>query len=332
MRRRQIEGAKVRAAPGEIGDELGHPQLADQLAGRRIDPDAAGAGAPDIAALIAFHAVGHARFELGADAGRENAAVGEFAVAFYVEHADQRLHGVVDVELSFVRREAEAVRLIEHIAVDEQQRLSTGRRQAVDALEAELAGTLHAEAGHPSVPGIGKIDRAARMHADIVRAVELLAAEMGGEHLAPPVRPLADQRRGRMLADDQIEVGVIGHAVAFVRRLLDLDDAVARIPAPSHICGHVGEQQMLFDRVPDGTFREGEARADLTDRRMQIDQSFEFSLESRMGHGALPSLSGKPVAFRQRLGDRPRHGIVQTADELSALDFRRPVVHGQQIA
>ena len=61
------------------------------------------------------------------------------------------------------------------------------------------------------------------MDTDVVRAVELLILEMRGKHLAASVRPLANERGGGMLADDQVQLRVVGHAVAFVRRTLDLD-------------------------------------------------------------------------------------------------------------
>ena len=115
--------------------------------------------------------------------------------AFDVEHADQRLHGVVDVEQLFVRREAQPVRLVEQMAVDHELRLAAAGRHAIDALEAELARPLDAIDRHAAVPGIGEIDRAVGVHAHVVRAVELLALEMRGQHLAPPVGPLADEAR-----------------------------------------------------------------------------------------------------------------------------------------
>src|SRR6185312_15494417 len=162
--------------------------------------------------------------ELGAYAAGENACVGERAVGLDIEDADQRLHGVVDVEQAFVGREAEAVGLIEQMAIDHEFWWAAARGNAIDALEAELPRPLDTVDRHAAIPGIAEIDRAARMHADVVRAVELLILEMRGDHLAPSVRTLADQGRGGMLADDQVELGIVRHAVAFVRRTLDLDD------------------------------------------------------------------------------------------------------------
>src|SRR5215472_1216876 len=94
VRRSKIERAEVRASPGEIGDELGDTNLAEQLAARRIDPNAGRRGDPDIAVLIAFHAVGHAGLELGTDGACEYARIRQPAIGVDVEYPNQRLHGV----------------------------------------------------------------------------------------------------------------------------------------------------------------------------------------------------------------------------------------------
>src|SRR5580658_9982357 len=107
------QGAEIGPAPGEIGDLLRRAHFADEIARGRVDPDAAGRGDPHVPALVAFHAVWHAFFERRADAGSEDAPVRERAVGGDVEHADQRLRGVVDIDELFVRRKAQAVRLIE---------------------------------------------------------------------------------------------------------------------------------------------------------------------------------------------------------------------------
>ena len=119
MRRGHVQRAEVGAAPGQISDQFGHTNLTQQIAIRRIDPDAARRRHPDIALLIAFHAVGLARLKLRADAVGEDAGVGDRAVGFDIEDPDQRLHGVIDIKPLFVRRETEAVRLVEQITVDQ---------------------------------------------------------------------------------------------------------------------------------------------------------------------------------------------------------------------
>src|SRR6476620_26927 len=102
------------------------------------------------------------------------------------------------------------------MTIDQEFWRAAAGRNAIDALEAELARSLDAENRHASIPGVAEIDRAAGVDADVVRAVELLVLEMRGDHLAAPVRPFANERRSRVLADNQVELGVIGHAVAFV--------------------------------------------------------------------------------------------------------------------
>jgi hypothetical protein len=89
-----------------------------------------------------------------------------------------------------------------------------------------------------------------------------------------------------MLTDDEVEIGVIGHAIAFVRRPHDLAGAAARIPAAAHIGRHVREQQIVIARVPDRAFGEGEARPRLPDRRVLVDQFLEVLTDHRVGHGA----------------------------------------------
>ena len=223
--------------------------------------------------------------------------VDERAVGVHLEHPDHAGDGVVDVEQLLVGREAQAVRLLEPAAVDEKLRRAAAGRHAVDALEAELARTLDAVDRHAAVPGVGEIDRAVGAHADIVRRIELLPVEMRREHLAPPVRPLAHQARCRVLADDQVQVGVIGHAVVLVRRPPHLAHAAARVPAPPHVGRHVGEQEIMIDRMPDRPFGEGEAGAELADRRIDVDQLLELGAHRAVGHDLSLNVG---AAFRGR--------------------------------
>src|SRR5260370_12837880 len=136
------------------------------------------------------------------------------------------------------------------MTIDQELWRATAGRNAIDALETELPRPLDAINRHAPIPGIAEIDRAAGMDTDVVRAVELLIVEMRGEHLAAPVRPFANERGRGMLADDQVQVRVVGHAVAFVRRAFDLDDAAPDVPAPAHVGGHVAKQQILVHAGP----------------------------------------------------------------------------------
>src|SRR5258707_5356941 len=104
------------------------------------------------------------------------------------------------------------------------------------------------------------------MTAEVIRAVDLLVREVPGDDLATAVGALADQRRRRVLADDQIEVGVIGHAIAFVRRTLDLDDAARGVPATADIGGHIRKQEIVTEGMPDRPLGEGKTSTELTNR------------------------------------------------------------------
>ena len=285
---------EVRPAPGQVGDHLGHPHLADQLARGRIDPHAARRRAPDIAARIALHAVGQAALALRDDAAGEHAPVHQRAVGGDVEHADQGLHRVVDVEALLVGREAQPIRLVEHVALHQQFGRPAARRHAVHALEAELPRPLHPVHRHAPVPGIGEVDRAVGFHHDVVGAVELVAVEMRSEHVALPVGALAHQARGGVLAHDEVQLLVVGHAVALVGRALDLAHAAALVPAPAHVGRHVGEQQVVLDRVPDRPFGKREAGPDLADRRPAVDQLLELALDHHVRHLRAPCSALKP--------------------------------------
>ena len=153
--------------------------------------------------------------------------------------------------------------MTEKIVVDQELRRSAGGRHAIDALKAKLMRPFDAIMRGAAIDRIGEIDRPVRADADVVGAVELLALEMRGENLAPTVRPLAHEQRRRVLAYDQVEVGVIGHAVAFVGGALDLGDAVFRIPAAAHVARHVREQEIMVERMPDRPLGEREPGPDL---------------------------------------------------------------------
>ena len=271
------ERAEIGPAPGEVGDHLGDPQLADQLAGRCVDPHPARPGNPDVAPRIAFHAVWQARLALRDDAAGEHPPVHERAVRAHVEHADQRLHRIVDVEAMLVGREAQPIRLVEHVALDQQLRRAAAGRHAIDALKPELARSLDAVHRHAAIPRVGEIDRSVGFDAHVVGAVELVALEVRRHHLAPRIRAFAHQARGGVLAHDQVQVLIVGHAVALVGGALDLAHAAALVPASPHVGRHVREQQIVLDRMPDRSFGERKAGSDLADRRPAVDELLELS-------------------------------------------------------
>ena len=87
-----------------------------------------------------------------------------------------------------------------------------------------------------------------------------------------------------MLANDQVEVGVVGHAVALVGGALDLGDAVFPIPAAAHVARHVREQEIMVERMPDRPLGECEPGPDLIDLRLEVDQVDEFRLQRLVAH------------------------------------------------
>ena len=113
-----------------------------------------------------------------------------------------------------------------------------------------------------------------------------------------------------MLADDQVEIGVIGHAVAFVGRPLDLNDPAVRVPAATYVPRHVREQQELVDGMPDRPLSEHEAGPQLDGRRVRLDQFFKLRPQRRMTHRwhSLPMTMARPAEARRR-DTRPLRGV-----------------------
>src|SRR3981081_1198584 len=94
-----VERAPVVIPPGQIRGMAGNTQPSDEFAVRVHDMDAAGAGAVDIALLVALHAVGDAGF--GTDERMKDAAVAHAAVGIDVEGADEAEPRIVDIEDRF---------------------------------------------------------------------------------------------------------------------------------------------------------------------------------------------------------------------------------------
>src|SRR5262245_41962667 len=274
-RARDVERVPVLAAPREVPRVLGDENRSEMPALGGDDPDAARPGHPDAPALVALHPVGDALLDdAGADALEEHAAVRDVPVAVRIPDLDVRARRVDAVEQRIVGREAEPVRQDELVLVDDELELvlTASGGNPEDALPAELALPLDAETGEAAVPGIGEVDRPRRVDADVVRAVQVLALEVVCEHLAAPVGTLAPQRARHVLADDEVEVGVVRHAVALERRPHHLDDgAVGRVAAP-HVAGHVGEEEMVLGGMPDRPLREREAGGDPLDFRPFLDE------------------------------------------------------------
>src|ERR1044071_3574846 len=174
-RARDEHRVPVGAAPGQVADVLRDPDRSEMLAVRADHPDAARAYDPDVALHVALHPVRDSLLDdPAADPLEEHASVRERAVGADVVDLDEGARRVVDVEQRLVRREAEAVRLLVLVLLDDELRIAPTGRNPEDALPAELPLALEAEDGHAPVPRVGETDRAVGLDPDVVRAVQLL--------------------------------------------------------------------------------------------------------------------------------------------------------------
>ena len=259
------------AAPVHVADVLGHLDHSELLAVGREDPHALGACDVHVASFVELHPVDEltARQVPRADSLGEDATVRESVVGADVEDSDVRVHRVVDVQLRFVGREAEAVRLGE--VVDQELQVATIGRKAVHALEVELLLTLEPEPSHSSVRRIGEDDRAVDCHDHVIRAVQFTLAPVGGECLARSVGRLAHEGARDVLADDQVPMIVARHPVALVAGVAQHRDALGGMPAAALVTWHVAEMERSVGH-PDRPLREREPRCDLLDLGVLIDQ------------------------------------------------------------
>src|SRR5438128_9735294 len=98
-------------APGDVGGlSFRHAEGAEVLAVRAEDPDAARAGAPEVAEAVDLHAIRPATF---AAQLREDSAAAEGAIGRHVKDADMAARGVRDVEALLIGREGQAVGAVE---------------------------------------------------------------------------------------------------------------------------------------------------------------------------------------------------------------------------
>src|ERR1700730_877268 len=285
-RARHVQVAPFLAAPVQVADVLRDLDHAEQLGLGADHPDSSGSSDVDVAALVAFHPVGDALLDHArADVLEKHPTVSDRPVRLPVEDADVRARRVVDVEQRFVGRETQTVRLLE--IVDEQLRIAAARGGPVDALEPELTLALDAEDGHASVPRIAEVDRTVVRDDHVVRAVQLFAVVMGSEHLAAASSAVgihAYERARDLHADEQATLGVVCHPVALVARVRDLGDAVRLAPTPPNVGGHVAEEQIAPLLVPERSLGEGEARRELLDLRLRVDELMELLRLDVNGH------------------------------------------------
>ena len=297
-----------------------------------------GPGHPDVAELVDLHPVRDALLDhAGADALEEHAAVRERAVGVDVVDLDVGARGVVDVQQLLVGREAEPVRHLELVLGDGEVELvlAAARGDPEDALPAELARALDAEAGEAAVPRVGEVDRPVGADGDVVRAVQVLALPVEGERLADAVGALADERARDVLADEQVEIGVEHHPVALERGVPDLGDGAVERDLAANVRRHVGEVEDLLDGVPDRALRERESRRELLDTRALFDEVVDrvrFRVDS--GHCVVPFRDGgcrrdantTPILYAVPSGDElsPRHGRVHPGLERGGEPPGRP--------
>ena len=95
-----------------------------------------------------------------------------------------------------------------------------------------------------------------------------------------------------MLADQKVQLGVVGHPVGLVGRLLDDGNALPRSPLAARIGGHVGEDEVAVHRVPQRPLGEGEAGPQQADGGVFLDDVAEEAVRDRfMCHGLAPLLA-----------------------------------------
>jgi hypothetical protein len=90
-----------------------------------------------------------------------------------------------------------------------------------------------------------------------------------------------------VLTYQQVALAVVDHAVALVAWSHDFLHTGALGPPPTHVAGHIAEQQELLPLVPDGALREHETGGHPLHLRRRIDQLLEhprFDLNRRVPH------------------------------------------------
>jgi hypothetical protein len=92
-----------------------------------------------------------------------------------------------------------------------------------------------------------------------------------------------------MLADEQVALGVVDHAVAFITGSHHLLHPVPLAPTAAHIARHVAEEKELVLAVPDRALGEGEAGGYPLHLGRQVDQVRQLLRLDLDSHGRPPS-------------------------------------------
>ena len=244
-RRRERAAADVFFAPREVGDALRHANDAEAAGSAVENVHAARARAVEVPDTVDLHAVRRP----GCIAGRfrPHRSAGEGAVRLHVEAPDVPAHRVVHVELRFIQREAQAVRLLE--IRHEQLQLRAFGAPAVDAAEIERERTRYADIlAYAAERRVAEIDRAVGLNDDIVGTVEPLAVITVGEHREGTVVLGAGDAAVSLLATDQPPRAVHGVTVGIAGGLAEDAHRPGRLVVTHDpIVGDVAE-----DQVPPG--------------------------------------------------------------------------------
>src|SRR5207245_4899662 len=109
------------------------------------------------------------------------------------------------------------------------------------------------------------------------------------------VRIHAHERARYVLANEQTALGVIGHPVALVARVRNLGDALCLAPASRNVSGHVADEQGALVLVPQRSLSGCEARRELLDLGLRVDQLRELLRLDVNGHLGSFARGGKPA-------------------------------------
>ena len=107
-----------------------------------------------------------------------------------------------------------------------------------------------------------------------------------------------------MLADEQVEVGVVGEPVALVRRAHHVLGADARRVLAPGVAGHVREEEVVLGRVPDRPLGEREPGRDLLDRGALLDELVDRVRLRVDTHVASPFVTMSRRQYRPRAEPR----------------------------
>ena len=122
-----------------------------------------------------------------------------------------------------------------------------------------------------------------------------------------------------MFANQQVQIGIIGHAVAFVGRFGNLNHPVSRHKFAPGVARHVGKDQVLLNRVPQRTFGKNISRSDLAYRLVLSNQVPKTVIFGDMTHLLFPF---RRLRHRDQTGNQSRLGNVSTSGPGTTMPVR----------